>query len=46
MNFTSRFANPLNFQKLADKLLPWIMAGAAVAFAIGLGLALVESPRE
>ena len=46
MNFTSRFANPLNFQKLADKLLPWIMAGAAVAFAIGLWLALVESPRD
>jgi len=46
MGFTTRFSNPHQFQKLANIMYPWIMAGAALSFAIGLWLALVQSPPD
>ncbi len=41
-----RFANPARFQRLARAVLPWCAGGAAVAFALGLYLALVASPPD
>lgn len=41
-----RFANPGRFQRLADRILPWTSAGAAVALLVGLYLALVASPPD
>ena len=41
-----RFANPARFTRLADAVLPWSLAATAVAFAVGLYLALVASPPD
>ena len=41
-----RFANPARFTRLADQVLPWSLAATAVAFAVGLYLALVASPPD
>jgi heme exporter protein C len=41
-----RFANPGRFLRLAGTLLPWLTAGAAALFAIGLYLALIGSPPD
>lgn len=39
-------ANPARFFRIANRLLPWLSATAAVLFAVGLYLALVESPPD
>ena len=41
-----RFANPARFTRLADAVLPWSLAATAVAFAVGLYLALIASPPD
>jgi heme exporter protein C len=41
-----RFANPGRFLRLASALLPWLTAGAAILFAVGLYLALFDSPPD
>ena len=41
-----RFANPAAFNRLADAILPWAKALAAVCFAAGLYMALVASPPD
>ena len=41
-----RFANPGRFLRLASALLPWLSAGTALLFAIGLYLALIGSPPD
>jgi heme exporter protein C len=41
-----RFANPGRFLRLATALLPWLSAGAATLFAIGLYLGLIGSPPD
>jgi heme exporter protein C len=41
-----RFANPARFQRLARAVLPWCAGGAAIAFALGLYLALAGSPAD
>jgi len=46
MSFTSRFANPANFIRLADRLLPVLGVGAVVAFTLGLYYALFASPPD
>lgn len=46
MSLTSRFANPANFMRLADRLIPLCAGGALVAFALGLYHALVASPPD
>ena len=39
-------ANPTRFFRIANRLLPWLTAVTIVLFAIGLYLALIESPRD
>ena len=46
MSFTSRFANPANFTRLADRLTPFLALGALTAFAFGLYYALFASPPD
>src|ERR1700691_1043560 len=46
MSLTSRFANPRQFTRLAEKLMPWLGAAALIAFAFGLYLALIASPPD
>lgn len=41
-----RFANPGRFQRLAARLLPWLKGLTALAFLIGLYLALWDSPPD
>ncbi|TNE64667.1 MAG: heme ABC transporter permease [Alphaproteobacteria bacterium] len=41
-----RFANPAEFNRLADRILPWSLAIMAGAFAAGLYLALFASPPD
>ena len=41
-----RFANPAQFIRLADKLLPWLAALTLALFAYGLWQALVVSPPD
>src|SRR5690606_2736139 len=41
-----RFANPGRFQRLAARLLPWLKGLTALAFAVGLVLALWASPPD
>src|ERR1700753_3633379 len=41
-----RFANPRRFLRLADRLLPWLAGGTLIAFALGLYLALFDSPPD
>ncbi|MEO1017662.1 MAG: heme ABC transporter permease [Pseudomonadota bacterium] len=40
------FANPLRFQRLADRILPWVMGALVVATPIGLYMALVVAPAD
>jgi heme exporter protein C len=46
MGIWTRFSNPHQFQKLTNAIYPWVMGGAAVSFAVGLWLALVQSPPD
>jgi heme exporter protein C len=46
MNLISRFANPAQFTRLADKLIPALVFGAVVSFAAGLYYALFASPPD
>ncbi|MDX2027895.1 MAG: heme ABC transporter permease [Alphaproteobacteria bacterium] len=46
MRLTPRFANPGQFLRLAEKLLPLLGFSAAVAFGAGLYLALFHSPPD
>jgi len=46
MSLTTRFANPAQFTRLADRLLPFLLVGAVVAFAVGLYYALFNSPPD
>ena len=46
MSFTSRFANPAAFTRLADRFLPVLGFGAITAFAFGLYYALLASPPD
>ena len=46
MSFTSRFANPAAFTRLADWLMPVCGLGALGAFAFGLYYALCASPPD
>ncbi|MEZ5670348.1 MAG: heme ABC transporter permease [Alphaproteobacteria bacterium] len=39
-------ANPARFFRIAQRVLPWLTAATIVLFAVGLYLALVESPRD
>jgi heme exporter protein C len=41
-----RFANPGRFLRIANVVLPWIAAGAAVTLAIGLYLGLFVAPPD
>ncbi|MDP6352682.1 MAG: heme ABC transporter permease [Alphaproteobacteria bacterium] len=41
-----RFANPNRFMRLSGVVLPWVAAMAAVAFPVGLYLALIGSPAD
>jgi len=41
-----RFANPAKFTRLADRILPWAVGAAVVAFAAGLYYALFNSPTD
>ncbi len=41
-----RFANPGRFLRLANAALPWCAAGATLAIAVGLYLALFASPAD
>jgi len=46
MSLTSRFANPAQFIRLADKLLPFLALATLLAFAFGLYYALFDSPAD
>jgi len=41
-----KFANPTRFIKLADRLLPWLVAGTCLLLAAGLWQALFISPPD
>src|SRR5215468_7505936 len=41
-----RFANPGRFLRLASRVLPWLAAATAIAFAVGLYFALFASPPD
>src|SRR3546814_7241149 len=41
-----RFANPARFTRIADRVLPFAAAGAALALVIGFYLALFVSPPD
>ena len=41
-----KFANPARFNRLADRLLPWLWAATALLMAAGLWQALVVSPPD
>jgi len=42
----TRLANPTRFVRLADRLLPWLIAAMAAAFAVGLVWGLVYAPPD
>lgn len=46
MSLTSRFANPAQFVRLADRLIPFFALGSFIAFACGLSYALFNSPPD
>jgi heme exporter protein C len=41
-----RYANPARFNRLADRLLPFLACGCAATLGVGLWLALVASPAD
>jgi len=41
-----KFASPANFQRLAEKLTPWLAALMLVTLALGLWQALIASPAD
>ncbi len=41
-----RFANPAQFNRLADKILPWAIAITIITFGVGLYYALFNSPED
>lgn len=41
-----RFANPAQFNRLADRLMPWLFAGMVLCFVYGLYLAFFNSPED
>ncbi|MCJ9428113.1 heme ABC transporter permease [Kordiimonas marina] len=41
-----RFANPAEFNRLADRILPWAIAVMAISLVAGLYLALIGSPPD
>jgi heme exporter protein C len=46
LRFFASLANPTRFAGLADRLLPWLAAATALAFAAGLYMALVIAPAD
>lgn len=40
------FANPHNFMKLSERVLPWLAGATAVAFAVGLAWSLLFTPAD
>jgi len=46
MNLTTRFANPAQFSRLAQILMPIVGCGAVMACGVGLYLALFASPPD
>ena len=46
MDFTTRFANPAQFTRLADRAMPICALGALVTFTLGLYYALFNSPPD
>ena len=41
-----KYANPLRYQRIADAVFPWALAGAAVLLVTGLYLSLVVAPPD
>ena len=41
-----RFANPARFQRLADRLLPWVAGGAVLCLGVGLPWSLFFAPAD
>ncbi len=41
-----KYANPLRYQRIADAVFPWALAGAAVLLVIGLYFSLVVAPPD
>ena len=41
-----KFANPTNFMRIANAVLPWASVICIVLFAVGLPMALVTSPPD
>ena len=41
-----KYANPLRYQRIADAIFPWALAGAALLIVIGLYLALLVAPPD
>jgi heme exporter protein C len=46
MSLTTRFANPSNFLRLAETLIPFALLASLVFFALGLFFALFNSPPD
>ena len=46
MSFTSRFANPGQFARLAENLMPWLAGLSLLFFGLGLYFALFNSPPD
>lgn len=46
MSFTSRFANPGQFMRLAERVMPFTFLAALLCFGYGLYLALAASPPD
>jgi heme exporter protein C len=46
INFTTRFANPGQFTRLAEGLMPWCAVAAITCFMYGFYLALFNSPPD
>jgi heme exporter protein C len=41
-----KYANPLRYQRIADAVLPWTLAGAVILTAVGLYYALLVAPPD
>jgi heme exporter protein C len=46
MSLITRFANPAQFTRLVDRLIPFLIGGAALSFVTGLYYALFASPPD
>ena len=41
-----KYANPLRYQRIADGIFPWALAGAVILSVVGLYYALVKAPPD